>query len=265
MTEQTLRGIETSIDINRGAVLVKFNTNDPDLIEESLHRFFDSLKDRQITQILVDMHGVDEPTATMIALLIAETVKMRRRGGDLKILNLSDKSRSHYSFFTPLTYLSIGADSGLIGHLGEDTSLEMFDLGKTNMIRVEASVEALNEATEFVLERAVRIGLDKIELSKLKIAVYEAAMNIIEHSYEFEPEQYINVEMQDIKNGVKVTLSDKGTPFNIYNNPDYDVESAFNEKREGGFGLYIIRRSVDEIHYESDIKSGNRLTLVKYL
>lgn len=263
MTEQSLKGIVSSVDLGRGAVLIRFDAKDPNQETESLHRFFDSLEGRPIAQVLIDMRGVEEPSASLTALLIAGSVKMRRRGGDLKLLNLSDSARSHFSLFSPLTYLSIGADEGLIGHLGEDTSLEAFDQGQTNRIRLEATVEALNEAVEFVLERGIRAGFGKIELSKLKISVYESAMNVIEHGYEFDPGHTIEFEVSYNAPKFKVVIGDRGKPFDLYARPDYDVESAFHEKREGGFGLYIIRRSVDEIQYESDMKSGNRLTLIK--
>jgi anti-sigma regulatory factor (Ser/Thr protein kinase) len=35
------------------------------------------------------------------------------------------------------------------------------------------------------------------------------------------------------------------------------------DKRDGGFGLYIIRRSVDRVEYESDPVKGNTLRLIK--
>ena len=60
-----------------------------------------------------------------------------------------------------------------------------------------------------------------------------------------------------------MVLGDRGKAFDFYRQSGYDVESAFNEKREGGFGLYIIRRSVDEIHYDSQLETGNRLTMIK--
>lgn len=263
MTEPTLKGIVSSMDLGRGAVLVRFDSQDPNAETESLQRFFDSLQNRPIVQILVDMHGVDEPSGMMTALLIAQTVHMRRRGGDLKVFNLSDAARQYFSYFTPLTFLSIGVDDGLMGHLGEDTSMPAFEQGLPNRIRMEASVDALGEATDFVLERAVRVGFDKIELSKIKIAVYEACMNIIEHGYEFDPGHFIDVEVSKSDTALTVVLGDRGKAFDFYRQSDYDVESAFNEKREGGFGLYIIRRSVDEIHYDSQLETGNRLTMIK--
>jgi anti-sigma regulatory factor (Ser/Thr protein kinase)/anti-anti-sigma regulatory factor len=265
MTESNLTGLIISKDVDRGAALIRFDgSRDPNQEVQSLHRFFDSLEGWSLSHIMVDMQGIDDPSGALTALLIAATVKMRRVGGDVKLLNLSDAARNHLSLFSPLTFLSIGADDGLIGHLGEDADLEGFDQGKSNRIRIEATVEALNDAVDFVLERGLRTGLEKIELSKLKIAVYEAAMNVIEHGYEFDPGRMIDFEVTRLEQRLRVVIADKGKPFNIYDQKDYNVESAFQEKREGGFGLYIIRRSVDEIHYESDVKSGNRLTLIKY-
>jgi anti-sigma regulatory factor (Ser/Thr protein kinase) len=41
--------------------------------------------------------------------------------------------------------------------------------------------------------------------------------------------------------------------------------SAMDHRQTGGFGLYIIRRSMNEIDYQADRVKGNRLTLTKYI
>ncbi|MBW1887140.1 MAG: hypothetical protein JRI52_02155, partial [Deltaproteobacteria bacterium] len=51
--------------------------------------------------------------------------------------------------------------------------------------------------------------------------------------------------------------------FDLYADDPYDVDKAFEEKQKGGYGLFIIKRSVDDIQYSADAINGNQLTLIK--
>ena len=45
----------------------------------------------------------------------------------------------------------------------------------------------------------------------------------------------------------------------------YDVQEVMDKRRSGGFGLHIIRRSMDNVEYHPDLVNGNRLIMVKHL
>ena len=60
-----------------------------------------------------------------------------------------------------------------------------------------------------------------------------------------------------------INLMDKGESFDYDPNRDYDAVEAAEERRTGGFGLFIIRRSMDDVKYETNPIWGNRLILVK--
>jgi anti-sigma regulatory factor (Ser/Thr protein kinase) len=45
----------------------------------------------------------------------------------------------------------------------------------------------------------------------------------------------------------------------------YDVHEVMDKRRSGGFGLHIIRRSMDSVEYHPDALEGNRLVMVKKL
>ena len=99
--------------------------------------------------------------------------------------------------------------------------------------------------------------------SKLKIAVYEACINVIEHAYKFEPGHHIWIDVLYTGKTFEVTIKDNGSSFDFYNVKTYDVQEAFNGKKKSGYGMYIIRKSVDDVKYVTDPQKGNRLTLVK--
>lgn len=242
---------------------------DPNKAVDDLYVLFAKIFKAGYNQIIFDMEHVQFPNGSFIAMLISCTHKARRFGGDVQIVHLSEMARNHFAIFTPLTYLTIGMDVvnpfDIVSefHSPTLTEYEDFEKGVPKFIDVDATVDSLNVITHFVTVLAQKAGLKQVDLSKLKIAVYEVCMNIVEHGYAFEPDHSISVEVMWEDHRFQIIITDHGEAFDFYNEKPYDVKEAFQEKREGGFGLYIIKRSVDEVHYQSDPEKGNRLTLIK--
>lgn len=212
-------------------------------------------------RLILDMKGVDFPSGSFIAFLIEATSRARKEGGDLRLINLSTKAKNNLISFNPLSYLSVEAD--------EESALKSYGPSKEEVsghsIQVESRVDRLYKICDFVTGWAEKAGMDRAEISKVKIAVYEAAINVVEHAYHFEPNHFIDVSVDYDNTKFVIVMIDNGDSFNLSNIKPYDVEEAMDERRTGGFGLYIIQRSMDEVKYESDPIRGNKLTMVKYL
>jgi len=243
---------------------------DPNGLLSSLDRIFRELFEGGTNHILLDMANVRYPNGTFIAHLVSWTLQARCAGGDVHLLHLARTAHDHLSLFSPLTYLNIGSDKMAESREpGSDFSsfleleTETFMEGDPAFLHVEARVESMERVTRFVTCCAQKTDMEKMEVSKLKIAVYEACMNVIEHGYEFRPDMFMGVEVVLKKDDFQVSILDHGKKFDFYERKPYDVTGAADERRQGGFGLYIIERSVDELKYESDPKKGNRLVLVK--
>ena len=258
--------------VSPGVVHLRISEDvDPNDMLDALYAAFQRDLSNGIDHIVFDMGNVAFPSGSFIALLIAMTIEIRRKGGDLKIINLCETAQNHFSIFTPLTYLSIGLDS--ISALEDVTAVSPslveefaeFSEGQPSTITVDAIVDSLNTVTHFVEVLGKKAELDPIDLSKLKIAVYEACMNVIEHGYGFDPGHHMEIKVLRNNDSFQVSVRDWGQAFDFYGIKPFDVEDAYSEKRDGGFGLYIIQKSVDEVIYDSDPDSGNVLTLVKYL
>jgi serine/threonine-protein kinase RsbW len=236
---------------------------DPNVILTEIQAVFDNLFAQGIHRVVFDLTGVRFPNSSFIAMTVHRTVEARRRGGDVIIANMGGTARQHFAMFSPLTFLSVDPRDEGTEKSARKTPEPKLEEGKPSGIRVEASVGDIGRAVDFVVTLAGDAGFDKIETSKLKIAVYEACMNILEHGYKFEPLKSIDVEVARDEDLFVVAIKDKGESFNAYEAKQYDVQNAYEEKREGGFGLYIIRRSVDRIEYETDPVKGNTLRLIK--
>jgi serine/threonine-protein kinase RsbW len=257
----------TKTFINANTVEIRLSdAADPNAAVDELNKLFDNLYKDGIVRIIFDMGNVSFPGGGFIAMLIARTVEARRSNGDVCLMNVQGSAKNHFSVFTPLTYLSINkpfpnepVEDAYDGAAESNTLVD----GIPRTIHAVASVYSLNRLTDFVTNLAQGAGLEALEVSKLKIAVYEACMNVIEHGYRFEPGQLIGIEVLKEKGTLSITVTDKGQPFDFYGKKEYEIKDAFREGRTGGYGLFIIRRSVEDVHYESHPKKGNRLTLLK--
>jgi len=107
--------------------------------------------------------------------------------------------------------------------------------------------------------------MDEKDISKTSITVYEACLNIIEHAYHSDPTKDIDVTVWYDDKRFVITLRDWGKSFDFDAMKPYDVHQAVADRRIGGFGRYIIKRSMDEVHYHADPVKGNTLVMTKLL
>lgn len=82
-------------------------------------------------------------------------------------------------------------------------------------------------------------------LAQLELAFQEAACNIIAHAYQGDPGQPIELVIEADDEQACVTLYHYGLDFD----PGSVAAPSFDGSREGGFGIYLIHQSVDEVRY----------------
>ena len=123
--------------------------------------------------------------------------------------------------------------------------------------------ESLAAIGEFVNRAAEDAGLDERAVYAVQMAVDEACTNIIEHGYGGEGRGDVECTCRISDDNLTVVLRDDGCTFDptIISPPDL---SAALEEREGhGLGLFLMRRLMDEVHFNYESGSGNVLTMVK--
>ncbi len=143
--------------------------------------------------------------------------------------------------------------------LGEELQIQ------THASRVESKSSNLYQMCDFVVEHAKRAGMKEKEIGKIRIAVYEACLNVIEHAYHSNPEHWIEVTVHYNVERFVIVILDRGLSFEMNLQKDYDVQEAVEARRTGGFGMHIIKRAVDHVDYYPDMVKGNRLVLMKNL
>ncbi|GLB30745.1 hypothetical protein LAD12857_26680 [Lacrimispora amygdalina] len=118
----------------------------------------------------------------------------------------------------------------------------------SRMAEIEDFVESI------LKEQAVR----QVSFIKIMIAVDEIFSNICRYSKAKE----VTIACKAADGKIKLFFEDDGIPFNPLEKPDPDVTDELERKKAGGYGIYIVKKSMDSLVYEF-IAGKNRLLLMK--
>jgi serine/threonine-protein kinase RsbW len=123
--------------------------------------------------------------------------------------------------------------------------------------------KSLAKIGEFVLRAAQKAGLDGNDSYAIELAVDEGCCNIIDHAYGGEDRGEIRCSIETGDGKIMVTLRDHGRPFDPSLVPEPALNVPIQKVRKRGAGVFLMKKLVDELHYETSPETGNKLVLVK--
>jgi serine/threonine-protein kinase RsbW len=132
-------------------------------------------------------------------------------------------------------------------------------------VQFSAKFEFLDEIREFVGEIARDGGFSGKDVYNIQLATDEAASNIIEHAYEGVSDGILELSCGMQADAIKIVLTDHGEPFDPASIPMPDLKADLSERKIGGLGIFLMRKLMDEVRYESHPETNsNTLTMIKY-
>lgn len=121
-------------------------------------------------------------------------------------------------------------------------------------------LDELARLRDGVAQAATAMGLDRAACDALVLGASETAANIFRHAPEPRADATAHVRIEARDGRVRVTFHYLGVPFSpAVGEPD------FSGQRTGGFGLYIVRNSVDDVGYDEIPHGVWRIRLCKDL
>ena len=127
-----------------------------------------------------------------------------------------------------------------------------------------AKLKNLAHIRHFVNDAANSLGADPHSVLDLVQAVDEAATNIIVHGYAGRP-GVIEVTIERQKDLMVIAMRDQAPGFDPTRVPPPDLTLPLEKRPVGGLGIFLIRRSVDELQHHFLPSGGNELILIKRL
>jgi serine/threonine-protein kinase RsbW len=130
--------------------------------------------------------------------------------------------------------------------------------------RFSCSLHNLEKISDFITDCANQAGLSDVEVYAVQLAVDEAATNIIEHGYGQECPSRIDVSCEFLNDGLKVVIYDDAEPFDLSLVPQPAINVSLDDIKPRGLGIFLMRKMMDEVTYESSTDMGNTLTMIKH-
>lgn len=128
-------------------------------------------------------------------------------------------------------------------------------------IVVDSAIDNISKITAFVNEKLESYNTLARTRMQFDVAIDEICSNIIKHGYQ-NGEGKISVTVINDGTSTSLVFKDSAIPFNPVEAVDPDVTLSAEERGIGGLGIYMVKKSMDDMRYE--YKDGqNILTITK--
>ena len=132
-------------------------------------------------------------------------------------------------------------------------------------LTLEAKVDSLPQVLAFVDEYLESLDCSMKVQMQIDVAVEEIYVNVA--SYAYAPATgsvTITLETSDAPRSVSITFTDSGVPYDPLAKEDPDVTLSADERKIGGLGIYMVKKTMDSMTYEYKNKQ-NVLKMTKII
>ena len=129
-------------------------------------------------------------------------------------------------------------------------------------LTIAAAVENIETVTEFVNEQLEAYDCPMKVQIQIDVAIDELFSNIARYAY--NPEigiATVQVAVVEDPLSVVITFIDNGIPYDPLKKEDPDVTLSIEERGIGGLGIYMVKKTMDDITYE--YKDGQNILAIK--
>ena len=126
-------------------------------------------------------------------------------------------------------------------------------------LTIRGELTEVGRAREWISELANQASISSQVRYELQLAVSEACTNAIKHAYGMASGHDIELSAKIDGEEIRLVIRDYGTKLDLeaYKEPDPEDPS------EGGYGIYILRSLMDEVHFDVSHDQGTEVTLIK--
>ena len=118
-------------------------------------------------------------------------------------------------------------------------------------LTVEAKTTNIEAVTDFVNEQLEALDCPMKAQMQIDIAIDELFGNIAHYAYNPEiGKATVRVEVIEDPLAVTITFIDNGVPYDPLAKADPDTTLSAEERDIGGLGIYMVKKSMDDIAYD---------------
>ncbi|MBE5893581.1 MAG: ATP-binding protein [Lachnospiraceae bacterium] len=129
-------------------------------------------------------------------------------------------------------------------------------------LTIAATVDNIETVTSFVNEQLEALDCPMKAQMQINIAIDELFGNIAHYAYNPDVgSATVQVEVAEEPLAVVITFIDGGVPYDPLSSIEPDITLSAEERNMGGLGIYMVKKSMDEIVYE--YKDGKNILSIK--
>lgn len=129
-------------------------------------------------------------------------------------------------------------------------------------LTIAATEENISLVTDFVDAELEDHGCDLKARARINIAIDELFGNIAKYAYGPNVgSATVRVDVTDSPLTAEITFIDCGTPYNPLESEDPDITLSADERKIGGLGIFMVKKSMDSMSYE--FKDGQNVLVIK--
>lgn len=111
-----------------------------------------------------------------------------------------------------------------------------------------ASDDTLNDALAFIEEELEKVDCPLKTVMQITVCVEEMYVNVAHYAYGDDVGE-VTLTTDYIDGMFAITLTDCGMPFDPLKKDDPDITLSAEERNIGGLGIYMVKKSMDEVSY----------------
>ncbi|MBR3737250.1 MAG: SpoIIE family protein phosphatase [Eubacterium sp.] len=143
----------------------------------------------------------------------------------------------------------------------DDLTMLCFEFeGEENELTIDAKLENVEKAIDFVAEKVGKMPFSLKEKNRIEIAVDEIVSNVARYAYG-DGVGEVNIRVESDDEGMTLTVTDSGIPYNPLEKEDPDLTLSADERGIGGYGIFIVKNTMDKIDYE--YSDGKNILIIR--
>lgn len=118
-------------------------------------------------------------------------------------------------------------------------------------LTIEAKIENIDNVIEFVNDELDKFGCSSKAKIEINVAIDEIFANIANYAYKPNVgDATIQVDVNDQSKMASIVFIDKGVPFDPLVKNDPNVSLSADDREIGGLGIYIVKKTMDNVEYQ---------------
>lgn len=134
-------------------------------------------------------------------------------------------------------------------------------------ITVAAETSELDTVLDFISAYLEEMECSMPLIMKINVAAEEIFVNIAHYAYkkispDLKGDAKVIISTNDAQDSVQIMFRDKGIAYDPLKQADPDITLSVEERQIGGLGIFMVKKSMDQVLYERE-GDENVLLLVK--